>query len=138
MKPNRSGCDRGEGLFNTRGVGFLCILLSLLFQSISLIFAKYAALRMTGFTLQAILTNYFYLASLLCLGLQAVCWPLALRRFPLFWSYAFMSGVYVVIPLISHFIFKEHVSLRNIIGSITIMVGIAVMCARGREIVGHA
>jgi multidrug transporter EmrE-like cation transporter len=83
-------------------------------------------------------SNYFYLVSLLCLGLQAVCWPLALRRFPLFWSYTFMSGVYVVIPVISHFIFKEHVSFRNIVGSITIMAGIAVMCARGRGIVGHA
>jgi drug/metabolite transporter (DMT)-like permease len=122
----------------TRGGAFLCILLSLLFQSLALIFGKYAALRMTGFTLEAVLTNYFYLASLVCLGLQAVCWPLALRRFPLFWSYIFMSGLYVVIPVISHFIFKEHVSLRNIVGSVIIMAGIATMCVCGREIAGHA
>src|SRR2546425_9801845 len=138
MKPNRLGCDRGEGLFMTRGVAFLCILLSLLFQSLALIFSKYAALRMNEFTLQAILTNDFYLASLLCLGLQAVCWPLALRQFPLFWAYMFMSGLYVVIPVISHVIFKEHVSLGNIVGSVIIMAGIAVMCACGQEIAGHA
>ena len=121
----------------TRSIAFLYILLSLLFQSLSLIFGKYAALGLTVFTPKAVLTNYFYLASLLCLGLQAVFWPLALRQFPLFWSYMFMSGLCVVIPGISYFIFKEYVSVCNVVGSVIIMVGIVVLCVCGQEN-GHA
>ena len=137
MKLHSSGHDSGEGLHMTRGIAFLCIILSLLFQSLSLIFGKYAALELTVLTPKTILTNYFYLASLLCLGLQAVCWPLALRQFPLFWSYMFMSGLYVVIPGISYFIFKEYISVCNVVGSAIIMIGIVVLCACGQE-AGHA
>lgn len=88
---------------------------------------------MNEFTVRAVLHNYYYLASLACLGLQALCWPLALRRFPLFWSYMFMSALYVVIPLVSHFIFKETVSVCNVVGSVVIMAGIVMMFVSGEK-----
>lgn len=98
-----------------------------------MVFGKFAALQITHFTLAASFSNPLYLASLGCLALQAVCWPLALRRFPLFWSYLFMSGIYVAIPLISHFVFGEKVSLANAIGAVVIMAGIVLVSLRGGE-----
>ena len=111
------------------GLAFFFILLSLLMQILSVISGKFASLHMTEFSLRAVLRNYYYLASLFFLGLQAIVWPLALRRFPLFWAYLFMSGIYVAIPVVSHFIFKEKVSRSNIIGAVVITIGISLMCA---------
>ncbi|MCX7018460.1 MAG: hypothetical protein NTY46_05570 [Candidatus Sumerlaeota bacterium] len=122
----------------SKGVAFIFILLSLLFQILSMIFGKYASLQLDRFTPTYIMQNYYYLASFCCLGLQAVCWPLALRRFPLFWSYMFMSCIYVAIPLISHFIFKEEVSPGNAVGSVIVMAGILVIAATGGQEAGHA
>jgi len=114
--------------------GLLFISLSLLFQCAALVFGKFASLNTTSFTPRGILTNEWYLATLLCLGLQAVSWPLALRRLPLFQSYVFMSAVYIVIPIASHFIFHEKVSVANMAGATLIAVGIIVMMREQREV----
>jgi multidrug transporter EmrE-like cation transporter len=122
-----------------RNLAFLFILLSLLFQVLSQILSKSAALRIAaGAGRFHWYEGYlpWYLASLACLGLQAICWPLALRRFPLFWAYMFMSGVYVALPLASHFIFNEPLSAWNLAGAGVIIVGIMVMLsgeARGAD-----
>lgn len=109
------------------GGAFVFILLSLMFQILSLIFGKSAALRMPVFSARTVMRNGYYLASLACLGLQALCWPLALRHFPLFWSYLFMSGIYVAIPVVSRFVYKEKVTFFNVLGSVIIMAGIVIM-----------
>jgi multidrug transporter EmrE-like cation transporter len=97
------------------------------------IFGKYASLSVGAFTVHNIVTNHYYLLSILCLGLQAVCWQFALKEYDLFWAYLFMSGIYIVIPAASYFIFRESVSLHNIIGSLVIMAGIIILFTNTRE-----
>ena len=112
------------------------VLLSLCCQVLSLVFGKYAALQANGvLTVRGLLANAPYLASLACLGVQAVVWPLALRRLPLFLAYLVMSGVYVAIPLVSWSIFHEAVSVANMLGAGLIMAGIIVMTCGGKEAV---
>jgi len=115
------------------GKGLIFLLLSILFQSLSIILGKFASLSIAHFTARGIFSNGYYLGSLACLALQAVVWPLALRRFPLFWAYLFMSAVYIVIPLAGHFVFGETLTPNNIVGALLIMAGIAVMSLGSRR-----
>lgn len=114
-----------------RWQAFLWIFLSLLFQVLTMILGKVAALRLRSFTLQEVAHNGPYLASLACLACQAVTWPQALRRFPLFWAYMFMSAIFLAIPVVSALFFHEPVTSRNLLGSAVIMAGMAVLLAGG-------
>jgi drug/metabolite transporter (DMT)-like permease len=105
-------------------MNFIFIFLSVLLQALSGLFGKKGALEIEHFTVMNIVTNVNYILSLLCLGLQAITWQLALKKYPLSFAYFFMSGVYVFILLFSFFVFHESVSLNNILGTIIIMVGI--------------
>jgi multidrug transporter EmrE-like cation transporter len=103
------------------------IILAVVFQSLSGIFGKYAALSLSSFSPIGILTNSFYLLSLVCLFLQAVVWQQALRHFPLSFAYAFMGLVNFVVLFFSAILFQEGVTPANIIGLVLISAGIAVL-----------
>ena len=107
------------------------IALSLAGQICSAVFGKFAALAQTSFTPRLILGNRYYLLSLACLGLQAVCWPLALRQMPLFRAYLFMSGIYLAIPVLSRCVFHETVTAANMAGSLLIAAGIGILLRKG-------
>jgi hypothetical protein len=107
----------------------LVIPIAILCQSGSLVLGKFAALQMAGYTPYDFATNLCYLGSLACLGVQALVWPLALRALPLFWSYLFMSAIYLVIPVVSRFVFHEQVTIWNAAGSLVITAGIVCLCA---------
>ena len=105
-------------------LGILFILLSLLFQSGSVIFGKFASITITGHNPLSLLINPYYILTILCLFLQAITWQQTLRYHPLAWSYMFMSGIYPVIMLSSYLLFGEHISVQNIFGAIIIFIGV--------------
>ncbi len=106
---------------------YIFIILSLLFQSLAVILGKFASLYMDKFNLLNIISNPYYIISLFFLGLQAIIWPIALQKIPLFFAYLIMSLVYVVILFASLFIFKEKISLMNILGTILIIIGVLIV-----------
>jgi multidrug transporter EmrE-like cation transporter len=103
---------------------FILIFLSILLQSLSGLFGKKGALEIERFTVINAISNLNYLLSLVCLGLQAITWQIALKKYPLSFAYSFMSGVYVLILIFSFFVFHESISLNNILGTVIIMIGI--------------
>jgi hypothetical protein len=112
----------------SRNRAILFILVAISCQAGSITFGKFAALQMTGYTPLDFLMNVYYLASLACLAVQAVVWPLVLRSMPLFWSYLFMSAIYLIIPVISHFVFGEQISAWNLGGALVVAAGIVLLC----------
>lgn len=102
----------------------LFVILALIFQSLSLIFGKKAALSISSYTFNNIITCKFYYISMICLFFQALVWQLALQKIALNKAYFFMSGIYFVIMFSSYFIFKESISTFNIIGVLIIFIGI--------------
>ncbi|MDL2238308.1 EamA family transporter [Christensenellaceae bacterium OttesenSCG-928-K19] len=70
----------------------------------------------------------FYVALLLCiLGIYAVLWQQALKKFPLVKAYS-NKGVVVIWNLIwAVLFFQEVITLENIIGSAVIILGIMVV-----------
>jgi multidrug transporter EmrE-like cation transporter len=99
----------------------------------TVILGKQASLTVGAMSVYNIARNPYYLLALFCLGAQAVCWQFALKEYDLFWAYLFMSGIYIVIPAASYFIFRESISLHNIIGSLVIMAGIIILFTNTRE-----
>lgn len=106
---------------------FIFIILAILFQSISGISGKFAAITLTDATLFAIITNGFYIVSLACLFFQAIVWQQALINYPLSFAYPFMSLVNFVILLSSAVLFDEGITVTNIAGLCLISIGITVI-----------
>jgi multidrug transporter EmrE-like cation transporter len=106
---------------------FSYIILAVVFQSLSGIFGKYAALSLSSFSIILIITNAFYLVSLVCLFLQAIVWQQALRHFSLSFAYPFMGLVNFVVLFFSAILFQEGVTSANIIGLVLISTGIVVL-----------
>ena len=96
------------------------IFISILAQSASLIFGKTAALNYSGIDRYL---SFWYLGSLLSLGLLAMVWQQALKRLPLSVAYPMMSFVFVIIPLIGFFVFNESISWMQLVGTAVIVVG---------------
>jgi multidrug transporter EmrE-like cation transporter len=120
--------------YDMRGVrSFSYILLAILFQSISGVSGKFAAITISGATLFAVITNVFYIVSLVCLFFQALVWQQALICYPLSFAYPFMSLVNFVILLSSAVLFDEGITIPNIAGLVLISVGITMLAReRGR------
>jgi multidrug transporter EmrE-like cation transporter len=106
---------------------FYFIILSILFQSLSGIFGKYAALSLQSTSFIGIVTNIFYILSLGCLLLQAIVWQQALRHYPLSVAYPFMGLVNFVVLFSSAILFQEGVTFANILGLIFISTGIVIL-----------
>jgi multidrug transporter EmrE-like cation transporter len=85
---------------------------------------KQAALAQQGVPLRLFIFNPFYLASLGCLLLQALVWPLVLRRCPLGFAYGVNSLNYVSILVLSYFVFSEPVTAQNLVGVGLIVAGV--------------
>ena len=108
---------------------YLFIFLAILFQAIAGILGKYAAMSISvaySFPLNLI-TNVFYLFSLLCMFFQAIVWQQALKHYPLSLAYPFMSLVNFVVLIASAVLFGEGITVGNIAGLLLISVGIAVL-----------
>ena len=96
------------------------VLAAVVCQSLSLCFIKFAALSAAG---EVKYLTGWYFGSLLALGVQALFWQQALRRLPLSAAYPMMSLVFVVIPIISFFIFGESISVLQAAGTGIIAAG---------------
>lgn len=108
---------------------YLFIILAILFQAMAGITGKYAAMSISilpSFPLN-ILTNMFYIFSLVCMVFQALVWQQALKHYPLSLAYPFMSIVNFVILIASAVLFSEGITIENIIGLLLISIGIAVL-----------
>jgi multidrug transporter EmrE-like cation transporter len=106
---------------------YYLIFLSLLLQGLGVTFSKYASITIINFNFFEIFKNSFFLLSVILLISQTLVWQMVLRYFNLFWAYLFFSGNYIVILLISYFVFKENISKANIIGALFIIIGIIIL-----------
>jgi multidrug transporter EmrE-like cation transporter len=110
--------------------GFHFIFLAILFQATASVFAKYAAVTIPTGSLIGIITDGFYLLSLLCLVAQAVVWQQVLFYYPLSIAYPFMSLTNFAILFASALLFHEGITAGNVIGLAIISVGIAMVSDR--------
>ncbi|MDE4907324.1 hypothetical protein L0665_01645 [Methanogenium marinum] len=108
---------------------YLFIFLAIMFQAMAGILGKYAAMSISvasSFPF-SLITNVFYLFSLVCMFFQAIVWQQALKHYPLSLAYPFMSLVNFVVLIASAVLFGEGITVGNIAGLLLISLGIAVL-----------
>ncbi len=113
---------------------FIFIILAILFQALSAIFNKYAAISLVDATLILIISNVFYVLKMICLILQAFVWQMALKSYDLSFAYPFMSLVNFVILLSALFIFNEGITATNVLGLLAISAGIYFLARDGAAV----
>ena len=96
--------------------------LSLVIQSLSSVFIKYAGMYET-LSKEFI---FFYLVAIGCLGIFAIMWQFLLEMIPLTTAYLRKGILYILILFWSVILFKEQVTLNNILGSIIVIAGIMI------------
>ena len=99
----------------------LLLSLSLVLQSLSSVFIKYAG-QFETFSPEFIL---YYVIAVGCLGIFAIMWQFLLELIPLTTAYLRKGILYILILIWSVILFNETVTINNIIGSIIIIAGIS-------------
>ena len=66
----------------------------------------------------------FIFAGIVVYGVGTIFWILALSKFDLSFAYPFLSVGYILIVIISYFIFKENITLQKIMGILAITLGL--------------
>lgn len=107
---------------SSKGKILILLSLSLIIQSLSSVFIKVAGQYET-LSKEFI---FFYVLAVGCLGVFAIMWQLLLELIPLTTAYLRKGILYILILIWSVILFKEQVTLNNIIGSIIIIVGISI------------
>ena len=67
------------------------------------------------------------------LVIYAILWQQMLKKFPLTIAYASKATTIIWGMLIGYFIFKEKVTMFNIIGAVIVIIGIIIMVLGGQE-----
>ena len=99
----------------------LLLSLSLVLQSLSSVFIKYAG----QFETLSPEFIFYYVIAVGCLGVFAIMWEFLLELIPLTTAYLRKGILYILILIWSVILFNETVTINNIIGSIIIIAGIS-------------
>lgn len=110
------------------------ITISILSQSLALLFIKIAALQIENFEIIKLLNNPYIYFAIICFGLQSIFWQLALKKYNLSFAYYFMSLKYFLYLGIGYFIFSENVNFVHILGLIVIVFGIIIFVRKEEKI----
>ncbi|WP_165842370.1 EamA family transporter [Paenibacillus xerothermodurans] len=71
-----------------------------------------------------LLTAWPVVAGLASYGLSSVFWLLALRRFPLSTAYPMVSLSYILVMVLSFYLFQETISIQKWAGAVVICAGV--------------
>lgn len=74
----------------------------------------------------AMYTDLGVLSGLAAAVLASVCWALALEKAGLGFAYPFMALSFVIVPLMARTLFGESISPMQIVGIVTIVIGVAI------------
>lgn len=99
------------------------IFISILFQSLVAVLAKYFSYSI-NISIFDIVTNVYYYLILALLGFQALSWQQALKNYPLSFAYPLMGLVNFIVLVLAFILFNEKILLSNIVGLSTISIGI--------------
>ncbi len=131
--PEAEQCDTHPHQDRATRLGFLCIALSILFQSSATVLGKMAGLFSVGKAPFFVVINPWYAGSIFVLGLQAICWVLVLRRFALSFAYPFMSLIFPLNLIWAGLFFHETVGWNHLFGTVSILIGVVVISREAQE-----
>ena len=108
---------------NKKRGNVILLLTTFILYSFSSVFSKLASMN-TIFSLSYCM---FFICVLFSLGIYAILWQKILMVYPLNKAYLYKSSTIIMILLISHFIFGETITYKNLIGILFIISGLFVL-----------
>ncbi len=118
-------------------IGHVYILLAVFFTSLSQVTLKYQiglisdfprGLQIAPFVFKLIFTNVWIMGCVVSTVCASLCWIGAVEKFQLSVAFPYFSGLtFVVVTIISVWLFSDVVSLYKIIGIILILAGIVLV-----------
>ena len=118
------------GKWRIKGKHIIILLIAYLIYSLTSVFTKCASMY-DVLSLQYIL---FVLGAVCVMGLYALIWQQIIKRMPISEAYMFKGTSIVFILLLSTLLFGEDITLQNIIGSVIIILGIALFAKSDKEV----
>ena len=101
---------------------FVLLALAFMIYSSTGVFSKQASFH--EFLSQGYILNFGMVV--ITMGLYAVIWQFILGKIPLSQAYLFKSLTVVFSLLFAYILFGEYITLKNVIGSLVIIVGIVI------------
>lgn len=77
----------------------------------------------SGYELMSSSFIKFYILEIIAIGIYAVLWQRAIKKFPLSLAYSNKAIVIIYNMFWAYILFKEQITLNNIIGSVIILIG---------------
>lgn len=68
--------------------------------------------------------------ALVVYALSTLAWIAALRQLPLSVAYPVVALAFVIVPVTAHFVVDEPLSVRTLVGTVLIVVGVAISVSR--------
>ena len=105
------------------------IQIAILIYSLSSVFSKLASAEVF------LSFRYLFFTGMIvaCLGVYAILWQQILKRTKLSSAFAFKGLTLVWNIALGYFLFKEGISVKNMIGAFVVLIGIFIVTIGGRE-----
>ena len=72
-------------------------------------------------------SNPFIILGLFLYGVSAFFWIIALSRVDLSYAYPVLSLGYIIIMLLSYWLFQENLSTLRVLGTLTVVIGLCLI-----------
>lgn len=93
-------------------------------QGMTILGPQEFSLKTIWVLVKLVFTNFYILFGLACYGLGFLAWVYVLSKMKLSQAYPATSLIYVFVILGSHFLFKESITIYQIIGIVLILGGL--------------
>lgn len=110
---------------------FVLLAVAIAFNAVGQLALKRATMgHAPGASPRDVFLSPWFLGGGASLGLSMILWVLVLRRVPLTIAHPLTGSVFLIVPVASHFLWREPLSTTRLVGIAIIVVGIALV-ARG-------
>lgn len=106
---------------------YLQLHLNILLFSLTSVFSKFASIQYNRHGLNSLLLYVFLFLMLANCGLYALAWQRVIKKFELNIAYANRTVYLIWSQLWAVFIFKENLTMNNIIGMVIVFIGVMVV-----------
>ncbi|MFD2204225.1 EamA family transporter [Kiloniella antarctica] len=105
----------------------LILILFTLIMSIGQLLFKKASLEINWNEGVLGFLNPWLIVAVILYGFATLIWVWILRTVPLNFAYPFTAIAFVIVPVAASILFKENLGWQNVVGTILVMAGIAVI-----------
>jgi undecaprenyl phosphate-alpha-L-ara4N flippase subunit ArnE len=109
---------------------FLLLAVAIAFNAIGQLLLKRATIGLESGAAARVFLSGWFLGGGAALGLSMLLWVQVLRRVPLTIAHPLTGAAYLIVPIASHFLWREPLTAMRMVGILIIVLGMALV-ARG-------